>query len=94
MKVDFNAIVRTQEQILQEEKEAFMDRHMQKLLPPVVYRWIKEGKNLPMMARYLERRKIQQVVDAKGGLAIYQGSKRIAVFRSTIKPFPLPPPRQ
>ncbi len=86
MKVDFTPPL-SPAQELQVELEAFIDRHMEKLLPPVVYRWVKEQKNLPQMHAYLVKHGIALV---KNGLelAIYKKGKHVATFKPKRKLLP------
>lgn len=80
MKIDFSRIIpRSPAEVLQEELEAFIDRHMAKLLPPYVYRCVKKGKHLAKMHKYLMRHGITLVKDDLK-LSIFKKGKHIATF--------------
>lgn len=71
-------------QALQEHYNQWLEYWCKTIMPPVVFRWSKEGKNVAFVTRYCERHGIKIVQNGTDHL-LYHENNLVARFQVTFK---------
>lgn len=72
-------------QQIQSEFNRWLEFWAEKVMPPVVFRWSKEGRNVAFVTRYCERHGIKIVQNGTDHL-LYHDNNLVARFQIDFKP--------